>query len=138
MLTDNKIMHNNMNNTDKNITIIKDHLLKDDNVLFAILFGSYSKGKSGKRSDLDLAIYFKTPPEELDILDYINTLSNLANKEIDLVILNKASALLRHQALKYGTRLVIKDIQTYIRFREKSMIDYEEYKYISGMNKYVR
>lgn len=127
-----------MNKIDKNITAIKSYLLKDDNVLFALLFGSYSKGKSRKNSDLDLAIYFKTPPEGLDILNYINILSNITNKEIDLVILNRASALLRHQILKYGIRLVIKDIHSYIKFREKSMKDYDEYKYISGMNRYVR
>jgi len=127
-----------MNEINPVITPLKEHLQKDDNVLFVLLFGSYSKGKAGKESDLDLAIYFRNPPEGLEILEHINSLSNISRKEIDLVILNKASPLLRHQVLKHGIRLLIKDRGEYIRFREKSMIDYDEYRYISGMDRYDR
>ena len=111
--------------------------LKDSNILFAILFGSHVQKKQ-KSSDIDVAIYFKKPPEGLKLLRLINMLSNQSGKEVDLVVLNGASAFLSHQVMKYGIPLTIKDRKTYGRFREKTISDYEEYKFISGMNIYDR
>lgn len=117
---------------------LKDFLQKDENVLFAFIFGSCVKGRQHKQSDIDIGIYFKKPLEGFAILEYINKLSELTGREVDLVILNSASALLRHQVMKYREPLVIKDRNEYVRFRERTISDYDEYKYISGMNVYVR
>lgn len=115
---------------------LKEFMSDDQNVYFAFIFGSYVKGKQKKTSDLDIAIYFKNPPGGVDLLYLINTLSDLTGKEIDLVILNSASAFLRHQVMKYGIPLVIKDRNVYMRFREKTISDYDEYKFVSGMYVY--
>jgi len=111
---------------------------KDDNVIFALIFGSFSKGKQKADSDLDLAIFFKTPPEGLDLLYYRSRLSELTGKEVDLTVLNRASAFLRHQVMKYGIFLLIKDRSIYGRFREKTIYDYQEYQFLSGMHVYDR
>lgn len=115
---------------------LKEFMSDDQNVYFAFIFGSYVKGKQKKTSDLDIAIYFKNPPKGVDLLYLINTLSDLTGKEIDLVILNSASAFLRHQVMKYGSPLVVKDRNVYMRFREKTISDYDEYKFVSGMYVY--
>ena len=112
-------------------------LLDDLNVLFAILFGSRSRGKEKRGSDLDLAVFFLDPPHGLEMLALINTLSNISGTQVDLVPLNSSSSLLRHQVMKYGTKLFVKDELQYRRFREKLMTDFEEYKYVSGMNAYA-
>lgn len=117
---------------------LENHLQGDANTLFALVFGSMAGGRAKPDSDLDLAVYFRRPPEGLEVLRMVNDLSNLAGREIDLVILNRASAFLRHQVMKNGLRLVIRDRSAYIRFREKTMTDYDEYKYISGMGAYDR
>lgn len=69
-------------------TFIKGSLVEflqsDENVLFAIVFGSFAKGKAGRHSDLDIAIYFKKPPEGVNILDYIHKLSERASIEVHL------------------------------------------------------
>ncbi len=70
-------------------------------------------------------------------MNSINKLSDLTGRDVDLVILNNASALLRHQVMKYREPLIIKDRNEYIRFRERTISDYDE-AYISGMNVYVR
>ncbi|OGW40696.1 MAG: hypothetical protein A2Y97_07555 [Nitrospirae bacterium RBG_13_39_12] len=111
--------------------------LKDSNIIFAILFGSHVQKKQ-KNSDIDVAIYFKKPPEGLKLLRLINMLSNQTGKEVDLVVLNDASAFLTHQVMKYGIPLTIKDRNIYGRFREKTITDYQEYKFVSGMNVYDR
>ena len=115
---------------------LADFLRSDENVIFAILFGSTAKGLFRKGSDLDVAISFREPPEGLEILAYIRSLSERAGRDVHLTILNSASALLRHQVMKYGRPITIKDRREYIGFREKTITDYQEYKYISGMNVY--
>ena len=60
----------------------------------------------------------------------------MTGKEVDLTVLNRASAFLRHQVMKYGFFLLIKDRSTYAHFREKTIYDYQEYKFLSGMHVY--
>jgi hypothetical protein len=116
--------------------LLIEHLKRDDNVDFAVLFGSQGSGKAKPESDLDVAVYFKDPPQGMAALHYINTLSEAAGEEVDVSVLNRASAFLRHQVFKTGVPLVIKDPVGYRRFREKTITDYQEYKYVSGMPAY--
>jgi predicted nucleotidyltransferase len=120
----------------KPLRLVADHLRKDANVDFGLLFGSQKTGKQKAGSDLDIAVLFKTPPEGMALLHYINTLSELTGAEIDLSVLNRASAFMRHQVFKSGVPLLIKDSVIYRRFREKTITDYLEFKYISGMPTY--
>ncbi len=117
---------------------LKQFLESDNNVLFAILFGSFASERKRKGSDMDIGIYFANPPEGLELLNLINILSDIAGVDVDIVVLNKASAFLRHQVMKHKIPLVIKDRIAYRNFREKTISDYDEYKYISGMNVYDR
>ncbi|MBI5142678.1 MAG: nucleotidyltransferase domain-containing protein [Nitrospirae bacterium] len=118
------------------INTIAEEMTDDRNVVFALLFGSAAKGSMRKDSDLDVAVYFRSPPEGLELLDLINRLSNMTGRDVDIVVLNKASAFLRHQVMKHRVVLAINDNVSYRKFREKTIEDYEEYKYISGMNVY--
>jgi hypothetical protein len=70
------------------------------------------------------------------LLHYINTLSELTGAEIDLAVLNRASAFMRHQVFKTGVPFLIKDPVTYRRFREKTITDYREFKCVSGIPNY--
>ena len=118
------------------INVLKEYFLNDENVLFAFVFGSYVSGKQKKRSDIDVAVYFHKPPRGLNLFNLINTLSDICKADIDLVVLNTASAFLRHQVMKYGVALVIKDQDVYRHFREDVISGYDEYKFISGMAVY--
>lgn len=117
---------------------ISETLSRDPNILFALMFGSYAAGRQKKGSDLDIGIYFEKPLEGLALLHLISTLSDLAGRDVDVVVLNKASAFLRHQVMKHRITLFIKDSVVYTKFREKTISDYDEYKYISGINSYDR
>lgn len=126
--------HTNYTLSERLMALIKD----DDNILFAILFGSHAERTARKESDLDLAIYFRNPPQGMDKLAVINELSDAAGRDVHLVVLNESSALLRHQVLKYGVPVIIKDMEAYYRFREKTIANYDEYKFVSGMTVYDR
>jgi len=126
----------------KEIEKIKDYLQKDSNVLFAVLFGSVASALENKSlvikaRDIDIGIFFRNPPSGLELLKYIDTLSELVRVDIDLVVLNNASPFLRHQIMKNRVVLVIKDRIAYTGFREKTISDYQEYRYISGMSRYA-
>jgi predicted nucleotidyltransferase len=117
---------------------LKERLSQDPNILFALIFGSHAKPRRRPPRDLDIAIFFRDPPYGLEVLDLIHELSEFTKQEVDLVVLNRASAFLRHQVMKHAIRLFIRDRVAYRQFREKTMTDYDIYKYVSGMNKYDR
>jgi len=119
---------------DSTLNDLKQYLLRDHNTCFALIFGSHASGHARHNSDLDLALWFRDPPQGLALLDMINTLSNISQKEVDLVALNSASAFLRHQIIKEGIRFLIKDSVSYRQFREKTMIDYDIYKHLTGLH----
>ena len=118
---------------DSTLNDLRQYLLQDDNTCFALIFGSYARGHARHDSDLDLALWFRDPPQGLFLLDIISILSNIAQKEVDLVVLNRASAFLRHQIIKEGIRFLIKDPVGYRQFREKTMIDYDIYKHVTRL-----
>lgn len=109
------------------------HLEADENVQFALAFGSRISGRPGKRSDLDLAVYFNRPPGGLEFLEKVSRLSDAAGLEVDLVALNSASAFLRHQVMKTGALLISKNDLLLRRFRERTIMDYDEYRYVARM-----
>jgi len=123
---------------DGHLDRLRTFLQNDDNGLFAFLFGSHAEGTARKESDIDIAIYFRQPPQGAGKLAAIDALSEAAGRDVHLAVLNEASALLRHQVLKHGVPIVLKDRETYYRFRERTMADYDEYKFVSGMIVYDR
>lgn len=118
------------------VSSLREFLSHDENVLFALLFGSYASGRQTPKSDIDLAVYFLCPPSGLGVLDLLNRLSSLSPVDVDLIVLNTASPFLRHQVLRYGRPLVVKDRVLYRVFREKTMSEYDEYKHVAGMPAY--
>ena len=121
-----------------NLEQLKEKLTQDSNITFALVFGSCAKARQHPRSDLDIAVFFKHPPRGLELLDLIHELSEYTRTEVDLVVLNDASAFLRHQVMKQCIRVLIRDMRVYRKFREQTITDYNTYKFVSGMDKYDR
>lgn len=107
------------------IKILKDYFKKRKEVAFAFLFGSAQRENLRKESDVDIAVYFypekdieweafqKRYKEELIIgLE----LERLLKKEIDLIVLNRASALFADEILREGIPIIIKDRGIFMDF----------------------
>ncbi|MCL5991579.1 MAG: nucleotidyltransferase domain-containing protein [Bacteroidetes bacterium] len=115
----------------KNITEkLKSVLEADSNVDFAVTFGSILNKE--KFRDIDVAVYFVKPPEGFELLEYMVKLDKSVGVEVDLNVLNSAGAFLRHQVFKTGEPLFIRDFIKYADFRDRTIADYQEYKYIAG------
>lgn len=91
----------------------------------AFLFGSWANSRECIDSDIDIAIYFK-PEEngvEWECLDFRSDaedsiwrdLERIIEKEIDLVVLNRASPTIADAALR-GIQILIKDNGLYLDF----------------------
>jgi predicted nucleotidyltransferase len=84
----------------------------------AVLFGSFAKQRARADSDLDIAILPRDESLSLrDELDLAAQLSLSAGREVDLVRLDRATALLRWEIAKDGILLVADPTSEWLRFR---------------------
>lgn len=118
---------------DKIVKILKEYFEKEDNVIFAYLFGSYAKGKERENSDVDIAVYVneEIANDSKKVLDFqikhMSNISDILKKEVDLVILNHASPLLRHEVISEGILLVEKDHNKLVNFKKMSFYYYQDW-----------
>ncbi|ADQ06805.1 DNA polymerase beta domain protein region [Caldicellulosiruptor hydrothermalis 108] len=121
---------------DKIVKILKEYFEKENAVIFAYLFGSYAKGKERKNSDVDIAVYIneEIAKDAKKVLEYqikhMSDISDLLKKEVDLVILNHASPLLRHEVISEGTLLIEKDHDKLVNFKKQSFYYYQDWLHI--------
>lgn len=72
----------------KNIKLIKNKampILRNNDVEFAGIFGSYARGEENKESDLDLLIRFARPKSLFDLVRLERVLSKHLGCRVDLV-----------------------------------------------------
>lgn len=95
------------------------------NIKLLYVFGSYAKNKNNKKSDLDIAVLLDSQYDPIIKLNIIGDLVEIFNREdIDLVILNNANPVLRHQIIKHGKVLYMDSEETKVNFEVKSLKEY--------------
>jgi uncharacterized protein len=103
---------------------LKDYFNAREDVLFALLFGSAVRGAIREEGDVDIAVYFK-PEREMEwevnrrygAEDRIGLdMERLLHKEIDLIVLNRAKAVLADEIVRKGKPIVIKDRGVFLDF----------------------
>lgn len=113
-----------------------------EEILFAILFGSLAKGTSNKMSDIDIAVminpnFNKTYPFGYQAELITDLMQVLKRNDIDVVILNKAPISLKHEILRYGKFIYIRDKQARIKFQIDTINQYEDYKMLYRVHEEV-
>lgn len=128
-----------MDSTHNGINRLRRYLEGSDKIGFAFVFGSYARGEQRPDSDIDVGVYFerKHIPKGFEILQFEQKLSEVAEKEVDLVVLNVASSFLRHQIQKNYQILVLQNKLAYTQYREQTMRDYDEYRYLNPERSYA-
>lgn len=115
---------NNMDMVEK----CKSILTKNENTVFAYIFGSYVSGRMREDSDIDIAIYLS---KEMDVDEYLNfkmTLTDICKREVDLIILNEATPLLKYQIYKKHILLFTQDKTIESNFKVKTLFEYNDVK----------
>ena len=102
---------------------------EENRVLVAYLFGSHAKGNQTTKSDIDIAVLLSEVPQK--ILEYylhlVNELSQVLGNEIDLIILNTAPPLLKHQTIKHGKLVYCRDEKSRIEFEARTQDEYLDF-----------
>jgi len=114
------------------IKALKRVLSKEEEILFAYLYGSYAQGTNIPESDVDLALYFKST----NLKTYLNLerkllstlISELHTDKIEIVVLNTLPFLMKYKVLKEGIPVLIKDEQARADFDDSIMNRYFELK----------
>ena len=112
---------------------------KREEVQFAIIFGSLAKGTVNKLSDVDIAVMVAPQFEDTTPYGYHATLTadlmqELKRNDVDVTMLDKAPILLKHQVLRYGKFIHIRDMQARIQFQIDTLNQYEDFKELNRVH----
>ncbi len=104
---------------------LKEYFESRDDIAFAFLFGSGAKGRVRKEGDVDIAVYFwpekgiewenvkrRYEGENRIAID----VEKLVKKEVDLIVLNRAKAVLADEVIRKGRPIVVKDRGLFLEF----------------------
>ncbi|MCK9231040.1 MAG: nucleotidyltransferase domain-containing protein [Syntrophales bacterium] len=101
---------------------------RHDDIVLAFLFGSAAAGRETPASDLDIALLFREAPSRERVEAIRQALEQATGREIDLVLLNDASPIIRMQVLKKGIPLIRRG-RAYEAFFTRTVNEYEDLKY---------
>jgi predicted nucleotidyltransferase len=98
-------------------------------VVAAMLIGSQARGTGGPLSDVDIAIWHDPaldPAARLQLqLDLAARAARaLDTDEVDVILLNRATPLLCHRAIRDARRLVERDRDERVRLETRAILDY--------------
>jgi len=107
---------------------LKETLTMHSDIVLVFLFGSFVRGDITSFSDLDIAIYFTGTVDFYRINDLREDISEMFGIEVDIVVLNTASPVIKMQVLKKGTLLINKDQRAYNEFFVNTVKEYDDLK----------
>jgi len=99
-------------------------LAEDPRVLAVWGFGSQARGEAGPGSDVDVAVLLEERPHLPDLVEELRLRSvvveTLRRDDVDLVVLNTAPPLVRHEVVAAGRRLFAREAERADRFEERA------------------
>ena len=118
------------------ISAVKEQVARDVHVRFAYLFGSQALDKTTALSDIDIAVFLDKGVDPLYYrLKLIETFTRATRKEnIDIVVLNQATPLLKHEVISAG--IVLKEAREERLLFETAVL--REYLDLEGLRKVQR
>ncbi len=105
---------------------------KFERILLVYLFGSLARGQETSLSDVDIAVLLDDLPDDLlgFTLRLMDELSVILGDRVDLVFLNEAPPLLRHQVIKHGRVIYSRSEEERVRFEVKSEREYLDLRFL--------
>lgn len=109
---------------------IKAYLSGDSAISTAFLYGSQVSGCVNQDSDLDIALLFDREhlPKTDRLLQLVDDLISITEREVDLLILNDASPIICMQVLRKGEMILDQNHQAYLDFFAKTVSKYDDLK----------
>ncbi|MBI5500775.1 MAG: nucleotidyltransferase domain-containing protein [Deltaproteobacteria bacterium] len=96
---------------------------------FVALFGSAAAGRSAAGSDLDVAVSFDHDcrPSFDEQLGLAASLSGIARRDVDLIVVEEASTVLRRQIALHGFAAWERVRGDFIRFQAAAAFEHEDF-----------
>lgn len=94
------------------------------NVLAIYLFGSFATGETNTESDIDIAIFIKPALSADALLKLSYSLTQVFNRDFDIIDLSQVPTVLRMQIISTGIRLFCKNAMTCETFEDFVFSDY--------------
>src|SRR5438105_1032628 len=99
-----------------------------DAVLAVFVFGSQARGRAHESSDLDVALYIDPATLPADVLalrlNYTVELERIIGKNVDVILLNIAPPILRHQIFRNGKLIFERDPLRVRRFIGDALVEF--------------
>jgi len=115
------------------LVILKDYFYKKDEIFAAYLFGSFAAGKATPSSDLDIALLIPSTENRMESFRirqrYHREISDLIDKNVDIVLLREAGEMLSYQILKFGDLIFERDHDSHRAFVAKRVIQCLDFQY---------
>jgi predicted nucleotidyltransferase len=114
-------------NNDILLNTLKDTMGKDEDVLFAYLYGSFLYGSSHYESDIHVAVYLKSSDlapfikKEVELTTAL--IMKLHTDRVNLRILNVSPSLLQYKIIKEGSPAFVRDERARVDFETTVSID---------------
>jgi predicted nucleotidyltransferase len=112
------------------VGVLEPFLAQKKGILLVFLFGSSVSRRMHPASDVDIGILFGSIPNLSQINALTAELSSLVKKEVDLVVLNRASPILKMQVLKKGMLVFARELKVYHQFFVDTVNQYDDLKRI--------
>lgn len=106
-------------NSEEMIRALTEYLAEQDDVLAAYVFGSYVAGTARPDSDVDVAVLLSEPDSVARFerrLQLMSEVSDACGREADVIVLEDAPPILRHQVLKNGRVIYERDREARVEF----------------------
>lgn len=100
----------------------------DPRVAYALVFGSATKGTDRPDSDVDVAIGLAGRPlGALECLEFAATLEAVADRRVDLVLLDESPPALAYRIFRDGVVLVDRDVAALTARRARAILEYLDF-----------
>lgn len=123
------------NNIDELGEILREYFKKHTEIEVAFIFGSIVDGRANILSDIDIAIIIDSQQINEKVYRYgykaeslTDLIKLLKTNDVDLVILNEASTLLKHRVLHSGKLIYSKNEKKRIEFQIDTINKYIDFK----------
>lgn len=115
--------------------ILREYFQKHPEIEISYIFGSVAQGRTSALSDIDIAII--TDSQQISEKTYrygykaeilADLIKLLKTNNMDLVILNEANTLIKHQVLYFGRLIYSKNERKRIEFQTDTINKYNDFK----------
>jgi predicted nucleotidyltransferase len=100
-----------------------------DKIDFALIYGSFAKGNYNEESDIDIGIFINEDKQsEKTIIEIKDSLDDVSDRDVDLVVLNDADTIITMQILANGKLIYCRDKHQFNLFKARKISEYLDFK----------